>query len=149
MNCLFCDLIKGIKTYHRNGLPFKILHETENTLSFLSIDIPSKIGTHVLVVPKKHYVSLGKVPKSIQHELIEHVSFMVKVLRTKYDGCNVLLNDGKAAKQCQMHVHVHIIPRIKGDNIEIEVWEHQKYTNKYFIKQCSIIKGLIKTYKKC
>ena len=31
------------------------------------------------------------------------------------DGYNICINDGEAAGQTVMHLHVHIIPRYKGD----------------------------------
>jgi diadenosine tetraphosphate (Ap4A) HIT family hydrolase len=38
-------------------------------------------------------------------------------LDTKYspDGFNIGINDGAAAGQTVMHVHIHLIPRYKGD----------------------------------
>ena len=37
-----------------------------------------------------------------------------------YDGLNVLQNNGEAAGQTVFHLHVHLIPRMKDDNIDIK-----------------------------
>ena len=36
-----------------------------------------------------------------------------------YDGLNVLQNNGEAAGQTVFHLHVHLIPRYKGDTVNI------------------------------
>ncbi len=122
MPCVFCDFISGKKTKN-HGYPVIFLKEGKYTVSFLSIDFPEKEDGHVLVIPKNHFPNLEDIPINIDHELIEHVSIISKVLRKTHNGCNVLLNDGKAAGQRVSHTHFHIIPRDRGDRIRIEMWK--------------------------
>lgn len=126
MPCIFCDFVNGKRKIQRNDLPFLILHETSNTLSFLSMSFPEKEDGHVLVIPKKHFTYIEDIPVSIQHELIDHVVLITKALRKTHEGCNILLNDGRSAGQCVFHVHYHIIPRDKDDEIKIEIWKSKK-----------------------
>ena len=42
---------------------------------------------------------------------------MMEVLHC--DGINVLQNNGEAAGQTVFHLHVHLIPRYKGDTVNI------------------------------
>ena len=35
------------------------------------------------------------------------------------DGVNILQNNGEAAGQTVFHLHVHVIPRFKGDTVNI------------------------------
>lgn len=127
LDCIFCDLIKGKKKKHNQGYPFLILHETKNTISFLSQDIPLNKDSHILVITKEHYSELENIPKNIRHELIDHVALAATVLKRTHGACNILQNDGKSAGQCIFHVHFHIIPRDKNDGIEIELWDKGEY----------------------
>ena len=142
--CIFCDFITGKRKIQMNGLPFIPLKETKNTLSFLSMSFPEKEDGHILVIPKKHYVYVEDTPKNVRHELIDHTVLIAKTLRRTHEGCNILLNDGKSAGQCVFHMHYHIIPRDKGDEIKIEIWKNKKLSEKKFRELHKFIKKEIK-----
>ena len=36
-----------------------------------------------------------------------------------FDGLNIVQNNGEAAGQTVFHFHMHIIPRIKGDTVNV------------------------------
>ena len=146
--CIFCDFVTGKWKEYRNKFKFEILHETKRTISFLSIDFPSPAEEHILVIPKKHYTNLEDCPKKTLYELIEHVSLVSKAIRLEHQGCNILLNDGRSAEQTIMHAHFHVVPRDKGDDIEIELWERINISKKEYAKLNKRVKGLIKRAKK-
>ncbi len=130
--CDFCNFVSGKWKEHRKKYPFEILHGTNLTISFLSIDFPMPAKMHVLVIPKKHYVNLEDIPRKTLHELIEHVSLVARAIRLEHDGCNILLNDGRDAEQSIMHAHFHLVPRDKGDKIEIELWKRAQIKQNEF-----------------
>ena len=146
MNCMFCEFVSGKRKAHLNGLPFKALKETKNTMSFLSFEIPKAEDGHIIVTSKKHFFNLEDVPKLILHELIDHASLVSKVLREKHEGCNILLNDGKTAGQRVFHIHFHIIPRDKRDRIKIEVWKNRKLNKNDFEKLQNKYNRLFREY---
>jgi len=119
---LFEDFITGART-HRNGYPFIPLHETPNTVAFMSIDIPRHGDGHVLVVPKKRYPDFSHVPPEILRELIEAVSAVSRAVGAHSDGYNLLLNNGPAAGQSIFHAHFHVVPRRRGDGLQFEGWQ--------------------------
>ena len=45
-----------------------------------------------------------------------------------YDGLNVLQNNGEAAGQTVFHLHVHLIPRMNDDKININ-WQQGESTD--------------------
>ncbi|PIZ52272.1 HIT family protein [Candidatus Woesearchaeota archaeon CG_4_10_14_0_2_um_filter_33_13] len=144
MKCVFCQFISGEKKEHSNGLPFRILHQTKNTISFLSNVLPATEDGHILIIPKKHHANVEDIPKGTSHELIEHVSLLVKILRKNHDGCNILLNDGGAAGQEIFHSHFHLIPRNTKDKIKIEVFKRKSLSKENFLKLHNSLKRLIK-----
>jgi len=142
MKCLFCKFINGQQRKNKN-YPFEIIHETKNTISFLSIDFPKKEDGHVLIIPKKHFKYIEDIPKKILHELIEHATIIIKTLRKTHQGCNIVLNDGKSAEQTIFHVHFHIIPRDKKDGIKMKLWKHKKMSKEKFLELHNKIKKQI------
>lgn len=134
MDCPFCELIDGDDGACKKGYPFLPIHETEHTLSFLSVDFPAHEDGHLLVIPKEHYKSLEDVPESILSDLVNHVSLAAEVTRDSHDACNILLNNGEAAGQYVMHVHFHIVPRDPDDDIEIEEWDKKDMPKKKFVE---------------
>lgn len=139
--CLFCEFVKGEKTINKDGSNFIILNETEHTISFLSTDYPAHEDGHMLIIPKEHYESLEAVPNDILHDLIEHVSLAAKVTKKNHEACNILLNNGHVAGQVVMHVHFHVVPRDKEDNIAIEVWKERYMPKGEYDNLCTRLKS--------
>ena len=79
-------------------------------------DFPASRG-HALVIPKAHLVSFLELSSGQVQEMCKLIKETVKVLqgRFKPDGFNIGINEGRAAGRTQDHLHVHIIPRYKGD----------------------------------
>ena len=142
--CIFCQFVIKKRTKHADGLPFRVLHKTKDTLSFLSnVFILGEDG-HILVIPKKHYSDLEKIPENTRNQIINHITLLTKVLRNTHQGCNILLNDGKAAGQTIDHSHFHLIPRNEKDKIKIEVYKRKKISSKKFLELNDMIKNQIK-----
>ena len=132
MQCIFCQFVDGERKTHSDGLPFKIIHRKEHTISFLSNAVPEKQDGQILVIPIRHYCNIGEVPQYILKELMTHTILIVNILRKNHEGCNILLNEGKSASQTIPHTHFHIIPRDRGDKIRIESYKKRMYHLKNF-----------------
>src|SRR5690606_37783412 len=72
---------------------------------------------HALIVPRRHVASWSSLASQEKAALLELVDKVRELLDERHapDGYNVGLNDGIAAGQTVMHVHVHVIPRYTGD----------------------------------
>ena len=72
---------------------------------------------HVLITPKRHAVTFFDATKE-ELAAINELTFKAKaILDERYnpDGYNIGVNVNYAAGQTIFHLHVHIIPRHKGD----------------------------------
>ena len=136
---LFTDFVTGRKK-HANGFPFIVLYETENTVAFMSISIPSKEDGHILIIPKKRYIHFQEIPANILKELIASVQKIGAVVGRNHDGYNVLFNNGRAAGQYIFHAHFHILPRNWHDGIEMENWHHKRMSTEEFVQMNKKIK---------
>jgi len=50
-----------------------------------------------------------------------------KAILKEAEGINIIQNNKAVAGQFVPHIHFHIIPRYKGDDIRIESWSPKKY----------------------
>lgn len=72
---------------------------------------------HKLVIPKRHVGSWFELNQEEQKGLMELLTKAQKILEKEFspDGYNIGINDGPAAGQTVPHLHMHLIPRYKGD----------------------------------
>jgi diadenosine tetraphosphate (Ap4A) HIT family hydrolase len=89
----------------------------ENDLAYARYDSNSLSRGHMLVVPKRHVADFFEMSAEEQAAVLELLNRARRMTGEKYspDGYNIGVNIGKAAGQNRMHVHVHLIPRYKGD----------------------------------
>ncbi len=72
---------------------------------------------HTLIVPHRHVSSWFELSQDERQDLIELMARCKESLDSEFSphGYNIGINDGPAAGQTVMHVHLHLIPRYEGD----------------------------------
>jgi diadenosine tetraphosphate (Ap4A) HIT family hydrolase len=72
---------------------------------------------HTLVVPRRLVASWFEATEEEQHALLELVAVVKGRLDEEFapDGFNIGINVGEAAGQTVAHLHLHLIPRYRGD----------------------------------
>ena len=72
---------------------------------------------HSLVIPRRHVASFFELTSEERLAIGELLDRVKAKLDTRHapDAYNIGINDGAAAGQTVMHLHVHLIPRYKGD----------------------------------
>ena len=106
MSCVFCEEFIPKKE--------KIF---ENDLAIAYYDgFPVSKG-HILIISKNHKETFFDLTEEEQYAIIDLLNKCKKHVDELYhpDGYNVGLNCGREAGQSVMHVHMHLIPRYKGD----------------------------------
>ena len=76
---------------------------------------------HSLIVPRRHVGSFGEVSLDEQSAMLAMLQRVRAMLDAELrpDGYNIGINDGAAAGQTVMHVHMHVIPRYRGDRPDL------------------------------
>ncbi len=89
----------------------------ENEHFYAVYDANPETNGHALVISKKHVESFFELNKDEVNELYELLSKIKIIVDNKFhpDGYNVGVNDGQVAGQTIFHLHIHLIPRYKGD----------------------------------
>ena len=75
---------------------------------------------HTLIIPRRHVASFFETTEEERRAmltLLDEVKAMLDRER-KPDGYNIGINNGAAAGQTVMHLHMHLIPRYKGDRTD-------------------------------
>lgn len=89
----------------------------ENELAFARFDdFPVNAG-HLEVIPKRHVKDWWETTYEERKAIFNLIDEAKKIVDDKYhpDAYNIGMNLGEMAGQSVMHLHVHLIPRYKGD----------------------------------
>lgn len=72
---------------------------------------------HTLVVPRRHIGSFFELTDAERACMVELLARAKAELDLSFqpDGFNIGINDGAAAGQTVPHLHLHLIPRYRGD----------------------------------
>jgi len=105
--CIFCKLLINS--------PHKIIKQN-NTFFAIYDEFPVSDG-HVLLIPKRHVESFFDITKDEQDDFFELIKNVKEIVDRKFnpDGYNIGINEGRAAGRTIDHLHIHLIPRYKGD----------------------------------
>ncbi len=103
MDCVFCQIIAG-------KIPAEFLYQDARVVVFR--DINPAAPTHLLIVPKKHILSLAQLAET-EIAIIGH---MVKIAnRLARDGgiaesgYRLVINSGREGGQVVPHLHMHLL----------------------------------------
>jgi len=104
MNCPFCTLP-----------PARIVQENAHAL-LIRDAYPVSIG-HSLIIPKRHMGSWFEASPQERTAMLALLDLAKAAIDQEHqpDSYNIGINDGPAAGQTVPHLHIHLIPRYKGD----------------------------------
>ncbi len=103
MDCIFCRIASG-------EVPTQYLHEDLEIVAFP--DINPQAPTHILIVPKEHFGSLGEtVPKNSEllGRLLLVAHSVADQLGVVENGFRLVLNQGRDGAQAVPHLHLHLL----------------------------------------
>lgn len=104
MNCPFCNLPS-----------VRIVHEKVSAIAIRD-GYPLSPG-HTLIIPRRHVASFFEASLDERTDLLALLDEAKGALDTEFapDSYNIGINDGPSAGQTIAHMHVHLIPRYRGD----------------------------------
>lgn len=120
MDCLFCAIVAGERAAH------VVLDEPE---VFAFLDARPVFKGHVLVVPREHDETLADVPPPMLATLFEDVQRLVSALPEALGATGTFVAVNNVVSQSVPHVHVHVVPRTKGDGLRGFFWPRTRYAD--------------------
>jgi histidine triad (HIT) family protein len=117
-SCLFCAIARGTTPAHR-------VLESEAAVAFL--DTRPLFRGHTLLVPRDHVETLADLPPTQIGPLFAAVQRLSAAVERACiaEGSFVAMNN--RVSQSVPHLHVHIVPRKKGDGLKGFFWPRQRY----------------------
>lgn len=106
--CIFCQILDG-------SAEASFLYRDESVAAFL--DIRPVTEGHALVIPVQHHETMNDVPDDVAGRLTALSVRIAKALAgtVRMEGYNLFVANGEAANQEVFHVHLHVLPRYRGD----------------------------------
>lgn len=130
-DCIFCKLANGI-------IPTNSLYE-DDVVKVIFDAGPASSG-HVLILPKEHFDNVYSLDDDTAAHIFQVAVKVAKALKEGLDleGLNIVQNNGEIAGQTVFHFHMHIIPRYKGDTVNVG-WKPGEVTDKEIEKIKSLV----------
>jgi len=119
-DCPFCAIVAG-------SAPGHIVLNEPDVVAFL--DMRPVFKGHVLVVPREHFVTLPDVPRAVLTPLFVAVQRCCTAMVEGLGAQGSWVAENNVVSQAVPHVHVHVVPRTRGDGLRGFFWPRQKYEN--------------------
>jgi histidine triad (HIT) family protein len=119
-DCVFCRIVAG-------EVPAHLVLEDEDFVAFL--DARPVFKGHVLVVPRRHYVTLADLPVAEVGPLFGRVRLLSAAVPAALGAQGTFVALNNVVSQSVPHLHVHVVPRTKGDGLRGFFWPRQRYAS--------------------
>ena len=102
-----------------------IVFEDDQTLAFL--DHRPVFPGHCLLIPRQHLDSLVDVPPPLLAQLSANARLLAIAVEKALGAQGAFVAINNRVSQSVSHVHVHVVPRTKGDGLKGFFWPRHKY----------------------
>jgi len=120
VNCTFCRIVAG-------ELPAHVVLDDSLAMAFL--DRSPLFPGHVLVVPRAHHETLPDLPAELLGPLFERVQRIAAAVEQALGAQGTFVAINNKVSQSVPHLHVHVVPRRKGDGLKGFFWPRARYTS--------------------
>jgi histidine triad (HIT) family protein len=119
-DCSFCSIAAG-------DLPAEIVLEERDAVAFL--DARPVFKGHLLVAPRAHIVTLAELPADLLAPVFGAVQRCAAAMPVALGSQGSWVSVNNVVSQSVPHLHVHVVPRTKGDGLRGFFWPRTKYAD--------------------
>jgi histidine triad (HIT) family protein len=116
--CLFCGVVAG-------EVAAEVVLETPETVGFL--DHRPVFKGHVLLVPRVHVVTLPDLPADLRDPFLAAAQRLARAVVDGLGAQGSFVAVNNTVSQSVAHLHLHVVPRTKGDGLRGFFWPRTKY----------------------
>lgn len=116
--CLFCEIASGQS-------PGVIVHRGPDVVAFL--DLRPLFKGHVLVAPRRHVGTLTDLPSTLIEPVFGLTQRLARAMVAAFGAQGSFVAINNTVSQSVPHLHVHVVPRTKGDGLRGFFWPRQRY----------------------
>lgn len=121
--CAFCEIIDSADGAHATGT---VVLADEVAVAFL--DRSPLFPGHTLVVPRRHAITLTDLAVDEVGPFFERVHRLAAAIPAAVGAQGSFVANNNIVSQSVAHLHVHVVPRTKGDGLRGFFWPRQKYS---------------------
>lgn len=125
MGCVFCEIAGG-------KLPAEIVWRNEHSVAFL--DKRPLFPGHVLLIPAAHVETLADLPAKEVGPLFEAAQKLESAVERALEAEGTFIAVNNRVSQSVPHLHVHIVPRKKGDGLKGFFWPRRAYESEEHLR---------------
>lgn len=119
-DCRFCAILAGQASAN-------FVLDEPDVAAFL--DVRPVFKGHVLVLPRAHYETLPDLPAALLAPLFGQVQRISAAVRPAYGAQGSFVAVNNKISQSVPHLHVHVVPRSRGDGLRGFFWPRSKYAS--------------------
>jgi histidine triad (HIT) family protein len=116
--CLFCDIASG-------AAPAEVVLESPDVVGFL--DVRPVFKGHVLLVTRRHVVTLPDLPAELRDPFLEAGQRVAAAMPAGLGAQGSFVAMNNTVSQSVPHLHLHVVPRTKGDGLRGFFWPRTRY----------------------
>ncbi|WP_310526394.1 HIT family protein [Nocardioides sp.] len=116
--CVFCQIISGDATA-------AVVLERPDVVAFL--DQRPVFKGHVLLVPREHVETLPDLPSQQRDGFLGAAQDLATALTLGLGAQGSFVAVNNTVSQSVPHLHLHVVPRTKGDGLRGFFWPRTKY----------------------
>jgi len=116
--CVFCQIVAG-------EAPAHVVLDDDVAMAFL--DIRPLFPGHVLLVPRTHVVTLPELAPDVVGPLFERAQRLATAVVDALGAQGSFVAMNNVVSQSVPHLHVHVVPRTKGDGLRGFFWPRTPY----------------------
>ena len=118
--CLFCDIVAG-------DVDADVVLDTEQVVGFL--DIRPLFKGHTLLVPRRHVVTLPDLPAELRDPFLAAGQRLAAAMLAGLGAQGSFVAMNNTVSQSVAHLHLHVVPRTKGDGLRGFFWPRTRYAD--------------------
>ena len=118
MTCVFCAIAAGDLAAH-------VVHADDDFVAFL--DIRPLFKGHTLLVPREHVETLPDLPAALRDPFLAIAQDLATAMKTALGAQGSFVAINNTVSQSVPHLHLHVVPRTKGDGLRGFFWPRTKY----------------------
>ena len=119
-DCLFCAIAAG-------QTAADVVLDTASMVGFL--DIRPVFKGHVLLVPRTHVVTLPDLPADLRDPFLEAGQRLARAMVDGLGAQGSFVAMNNTVSQSVAHLHLHVVPRTKGDGLRGFFWPRTRYAD--------------------
>ncbi len=120
MDCVFCAIIAG-------EIQAEIVLDEPEFVAFL--DARPVFKGHTLLVPREHVVTLPDLPARLRDGFLEAAQRLATAVVDGLGAQGSFVATNNVVSQSVPHLHLHVVPRTKGDGLRGFFWPRTKYAD--------------------